>query len=279
MRNVAIFSAVIVCLCASATAQQVKFGKVASRVGDVTEQSAKIELDVKAVTRQGPQVLDESQIRMRREQKRRLTAMELDASGMVVAARVTFESSRRSAGEDIPAAQVIEGRSYDCRREGEQLHIVCSDGTIPGPEEFRLVSESLDSLGRPNPIAKYFAGRTVTIGQKIALPPEVGAGLMSRDAVGEISRFEVTLKQVTSEDGVQVAQFDTLIETHENTQRQLGLVVTGRLALEVDSCRTRTLDISGPIALAETTGGIGTPTQMHGTGKLRVALEASYSTR
>lgn len=279
MRYVALFSAMFAFACASATAQQIKFGKVASRVGDVTEQTAQIALDVKAVTRQAGQVLDESQVRMRREQKRRLTAMELDAGGMVVAARVEFVSSRRATGEEVPAPQLIEGRSYDCRREGEQLQIVCSDGTIPSPEEFRLVSESLDSLGRPNPIAKYFAGRTVTVGQKIALPPEVGAGLMSRDAVGEVSRFEVTLKQVTNEDGVQVAQFDTLIETHENTQRQLGLVVTGRLALEVATCRTRTLDISGPIALAETTGGIGTPTQMHGTGKLRVALEASYTAR
>jgi hypothetical protein len=142
-----------------------------------------------------------------------------------------------------------------------------------------LVSESLDSLGRPNPLADYFAGRRVRVGEKLALPPTVGAGLMARDAVGEVTRFEVTLLGVSDMAGTQVAQFETLIETHENSGRQLGLVVTGKLVLEVDSCRTRSMQLGGPIAMAESAVGVGVPQQMHGTGKLSVAIEAAYTRR
>ncbi len=260
-----------------ASAQQVKFGKSATGVGEVTEQSVQLSLDVSAVTREGGTVLDQSQIRLERRQRRRLEAMQLNASGMVIAARVSFLESRSGADGEKPEKQIIEGRSYDCTRVGDELRIVCKDGTMPTPEEHSLVSDSVDSLGRVNPLATYLAGRTLIVGEKVALPPAVGAGLMSRDAVGEVTRFEVTLTEIEQVEGVSVAVLDTVIETHENAGRQLGLVVTGKLALEVETCRTRRLNLSGPIAMAETTGGIGTPQQMHGTGKLSVALEATYS--
>ncbi len=266
---------------ATATAEQVKFGKSSTNVGEVTEQSVQLSLDVSAVFREGGTVLDQSQIRLDRSQRRRLEAMQLDASGVVIAARVTFLESRRANDGEKPEKQIIEGQTYDCSRAdkaaGEGLRVTRQDGSLPTPEEHSLVSDSVDSLGRVNPLATYLAGRTLVIGEKIALPPAVGAGLMSRDAVGEVTRFEVTLTKVEELDGVAIAVLDTVIETHENSGRQMGLVVTGELALEVESCRTRRLKLSGPIAMAETTGGIGTPQQMHGTGKLSVALEATYS--
>ena len=51
------------------------------------------------------------------------------------------------------AVQPIEGKTYLADRKGDQLSVTDMSGAIPPRSEYLLAMESLDSVGRPNPLS------------------------------------------------------------------------------------------------------------------------------
>ena len=99
-------------------------------------------------------------------------------------------------GESKLAAQPVQGKAYRVRRDGEALLITDEHGSVPPLDEYEIVALNMESLGRPNPLADFLAGKTLTVGQRIALPNEVAEKLMGLGGeMGEVTRFDLTLNE------------------------------------------------------------------------------------
>ena len=182
-------------------------------------------------------------------------------------------------GAAKPTPQPVEGKTYRVRRDGETLLINDEAGEIPPLVEYEIVSLNMESLGRPNPLADYLAGQTITVGQKITLPNAVAEKLLGLgDEMGSVSRFELTLQQVSNRShGVACAEFLASIEAGSNDSSQMRLSVEGPLVIEVDTCRAVEANFTGPIGMSETRGSLSTTYQMIGTGNMTVRIASDYA--
>jgi len=248
-----------------AGAESVTFRRVAAAEGDVLDQSVRTQMRLEQTGRRGGEVLDQRDAEQRRTQRRRVAATAV-AGGLVTAARVDFlESTRTVDGES--EADPIRGKSYLCRREDDTLRVTTPDGLTPPIAEYEMVSRAMDSLGKPNPLADFLAGRSVAVGERLELPAEVAQQALGLDRrLGAVDRFVLTLRSV--EGGV--AAFDAHIEAVGYGGQQMRLFADGSFAIEAATCLTTHADLSGPVAMSSTVGDY----TVDARGKMRLALES-----
>ncbi len=258
----------------------VRFEKRAARQGDRVDQSMRVALSLSSSTRQGEQATKSAERKRERYQQRTLLVDEV-TEGQAMAVRVRFQQSQRAIDDAEPEVHPIVGKTYSCRRTSDGLlHVTRDDGSLPNPEEFAIVSESMESLGKPNPLAEFFAGRILSVGEKVELPTEVGDTLLgSGGYLGKVSRFELTLLEVSQRREGRVARFSVDIESQGKEGAQLRLAISGTLEIDADTCRTRQVDLSGPLAMAKTTGSYSQARITQIRGQLSVAMSATYTER
>jgi hypothetical protein len=157
------------------------------------------------------------------------------------------------------------------------LVVTDEDGHIPPMDEFEIVAQHMEMVGRPNPLAEFLAGKSVVEGQTIELPKEV-AGIIFNlgEQYGEITRFALTLKKIESHAAATQAEFLAQVEAASSNASQMRLELEGPLAVEVDSSRAVKVDLSGPIAMSETRGSYSTSYQVIGTGQLKMSAASAY---
>lgn len=270
----------------AAAGQRVGFGRREPQVGDQLEQNLLVTLRLDTMVRQNSQVLEQAKTVLRRQQRRVVTTTHVN-QGRAVAVLVRYvEATKEIAsgdadgklGETTLAAQPVQGKAYRVRRDGEALRITDDAGAVPPLDEYEIVALNMESLGRPNPLADFLAGQTLTVGQRIALPNEVAEKLMGLGGeMGQVTRFELTLLNVAKINGRDCAVFQATIEAASIDSSQMRLAVEGSLAIEIDTCRAIDADFSGPIGMSETRGSLTETYQMTGTGKMAVRISSKYS--
>jgi hypothetical protein len=223
---------------------------------------------------------------MRRQQQRVIEVLEA-VDGRAVKAKASFPLSRRQSPEsgspDELATQPIEGKSYIMQREGDRLTITDMAGHIPPAEEYKLVAESLENVGKPNPLALLLVERHVMVGQRILVPRDMVEQLLGfDDPVGSVRRFELTLVRVDEADEthpVERAVFQTGIEIVPNDASPLTISLKGEMVVETESCRLASVELAGPVSLStieRTSAGIY---QYSAGGELQLAIRSQYSTK
>jgi hypothetical protein len=270
----------------AAAGQSVRFARREPQVGDQLEQSLSVTLQLDTMVRQNREVLEKSKSELSRRQRRIVTTTDVN-QGMTVAVLVRYaEAAKEIAtgtvegklGEAKLAAQPVQGKAYRVRRDGESLLITDEQGVVPPLDEYEIVALNMEALGRPNPLADFLAGQTLTIGQRIALPNEVAEKLMGLGGeMGDVTQFELTLQNVATINDAKCAVFQANIEAASNDSSQMRLVVDGPLAIEVDTCRAVEANFTGPIGMSETRGSLSATYQMTGTGKMAVRIASKYS--
>ncbi len=266
--------------------RSVRFGRREPQVGDQLEQTLTVAVQLDTLLRQGSTVVERSKSAMRREQRRVVTTTHVD-HGMTVAVQVRYAQARKESaagsdagklGESSLASQPVEGKTYRCRRDGETLLVTDEAGQIPPLAESEIVSQNMETLGRPNPLADFLNGKTITVGQQLAVPNDVAEKLLGLGGeMGGVTRFELTLTNITEIDGATCAEFRASIEAASNDSSQMRLVVDGPLVIQVDTCRAVAANFTGPIGMSETRGSLTATYQMAGTGKMTVAIASKYS--
>jgi len=270
----------------AATGRSVRFGRREPQVGDQLEQSLSVAVQLDTLLRQGTTVVERSKSAMRREQRRVVTTTHVD-HGMTVAVQVRYTHARKEAaagssasklGESTLAPQPVEGKAYRCRRDGETLLVTDEAGEIPPLAESEIVAQNMETLGRPNPLADFLNGKTITVGQKLAVPNAVAEKLLGLGGeMGNVTRFELKLANITDVDGATCAEFRASIEAASNDSSQMRLVVDGPLVIQVDTCRAVAANFTGPIGMSETRGSLTATYQMAGTGKMTLDIASKYS--
>jgi hypothetical protein len=271
---------------ANTAPRSVQFDRREPQVGDQLEQSLAVELQLNTMARQGSEVVEQAKTRLRRRQRRVVTTTHV-IDGKTVAVLVRYAEAAKmiaagpraaELGEEKMTSQPVDGKAYRCRRDGDSLLITDEAGKIPPLDEYEIVALNMESLGRPNPLADYLAGRTLTVGQQLALPHDVAEKLLGLGGeLGEVTRFDLTLTEVKPIDGAVCAVFQASIEAASIDSSQMRLAVEGPLAIQADTCRAVQAYLTGPIGMSETRGSLTATYQMTGTGKMTVQIASRYS--
>jgi hypothetical protein len=268
-------------------AQQVSFSRLVAHVGDEVEQNLGLDFRMTMTMRQDNELVGKSQTTVRTNQKRVLTTTEVD-NGRMTVVRLQYpvatkqESIVEGSDPNQPtlSPQPVQGKTYICRRDsGENGKLVVTDesGNRPSSDEYEIVSQQMQMVGRPNPLAQFLAGRTITVGEKVELPNSVASQVFNLgDKFGKVSRFTLTLKNVQTEGGMTCAVFQADVEAVANAATQMRLEVEGPLVVDVATCRAQKISLSGPIAMSETRGSFSTAYQLIGTGKLQMSVASTY---
>lgn len=267
----------------AAKGQVVRFRQQAGSVGDRVVQSLNVDLGLTTKITQSGQTAHESSNRMRREQQRTIEVLEV-VDGRTTRARASFQTSRRQTPESATpeelVTQPIEGKSYLMVRDGEKLIITDGAGATPPEEEIKLVTESLENVGKPNPLAALLVDRHVTVGQRILVPRDIVQPLLGFDGpMGSVHRFELTLLRVEpapEANGSPLAIFQTTIQITPNDESPLTITLNGEMHVETETCRLTTVEMKGPVQLSSierTAGGIF---QFSAGGELTLAIRSNY---
>jgi hypothetical protein len=269
----------------AAPAQSVTFGRRAPQVGDQLEQNLDVTLKLNTLVRQNQEVVEKSKTALRRKQRRTVTTSQIK-DGVPVAVVVRYvEAAKEIAngtaegklGEFRTAPQAVNGKAYRVRREGEVLLITDESGAVPPLDEYEIVALNMDSLGRPNPLADFLAGKTIAVGERITLPNHVAEKLMGLGGeMGEVTQFALTLQSIATINGQRCAVFQSAIEAASTDASQMRLMVEGPLAIEVETCRAADATFAGPIGMSETRGSLSATYQMSGTGKMSIHIASKY---
>lgn len=268
----------------AAARPSVQFEQRAIQPGDSVRQSIDVAMTVDTQIVQSGQVAHKSHDEIRRKQERVIDVLEA-ADGRATRFRATFPLSwRHSPTEGTAnegATQPIEGKTYFATRVGDELTITDEAGAAPPEAELKLVRESLENLGKPNPLATLLAGKRLSVGDKILVPRDLVKEIMGLgNQVGSVRRFEMTLVRLQLEgEGAGAkpqAVFDARIEIAPNEDSPLSMHIKGRMLLEPETCRLSRAGFSGPVGLSSierTAGGIF---QYSASGELTIATRSEY---
>jgi hypothetical protein len=264
--------------------QSVQFGRRLARVGDVVEHTVSLETRLKTSVRQGNELVGDNQLLVRTNQQRRVKSTEVDRD-RVVAVEVHYLVAAKQitaphlAPQPASGAQPVQGKTYRCRRGGQDAKLIVTDldGQTPPADECEIVAQTMEMVGRPNPLAEFLAGRTIAVGETIELPQALANQLFNLgNRLAEVTRFELVLEQVETRSGARCAAFLARVEAASNDSSQMRLQVEGPLAVEIDTCRAVQLSLTGPIGMSETRGSYSTVYQLLGTGQLKMSIASAY---
>jgi hypothetical protein len=268
--------------------QQVRFSRRPPSVGDQFQQNIGLELKMTMSMRQGNEVVGKQQTDVRSNQRRVITTTQVE-NGRMTAVKVHYPAATKQefAGDPATASagpqitqQPVHGKAYNCRREsGENGELVITDeaGNRPPTEEYALVAQQMQMVGRPNPLAEFLAGRTIAVGQKIELPNDVAGQVFNMsDRWGKVTRFTLTLQRLESSGAATFAVFDANVEATAHGATQMRLEVEGPLVVDVATCRAQKVSLSGPIGMSESRGSYSAAYQLIGTGRLQMSVASVY---
>lgn len=255
--------------------QEVRFTRRITQVGDRIDQQLQAELELESTVRKGQETIEQTNSKVARLQKRAVVVDQV-ADGKTLVARVHFSHySKTLDGESKP--QSVVGKTYRCERQpDDKLSITTTDGRLTTPDEYTLVSECMESLGRTNPLSNFLAGRTIKVGETFEVPEEVGEALVSPNSqMGKVAKFQLTLTNVDRASNLATLQL--ALDTQGGETTQMKLSVRGQLVVETDTCRTRSMHFSGPLVMATTIGSYSAAKTSFVRGKLQVNSQAVYS--
>jgi len=275
---------VLVCLTPiskSLPAQVVQFTNQPAQINDTASQTIECDLDADRTIRQHNQIVDSSKQQLRRQQVRTVTVLEI-AKGNATRAKIAYQQSTtkvKAQGDAVvEAKQPIEGKTFLVARAGDQLIITDEIGQPISDEENKILLPQLNSFGRPNPLAQFLNGKQIKVGDSIDVPDEVAAELLGLTGnSGKTDQLALRLSAIKPDGGVNYAVFETLLRSHSD-ESSVSLLMKGELMIDPSSCRTRSIQMHGPVAISERRGPLQGRFTVSTNGSLRVSVRNEHRT-
>ncbi len=267
---------------AAAAAENVTFHKSPAQPGDISRQTIDCDLDLEMSIQQGGQIVQSQRQGVLRQQVRELKVLAANARA-ATRAEVRYDRSsvalRTADATAQTSSQAVTGKTYLIARQADKLSVTYPDGRTPPADELELVTSNMETFGLPNPIAVYFDGKQMTVGQTIQLPAKLARELLGfSETVGNISEFQLQLVETRRLDsGDRAAVFAIALTADQPDETSVSMRLKGQLVMEIDTCRTAAVHLEGPISASETHGPDAGQFQVRSEGQIRVAVEASYT--
>lgn len=264
----------------------VRFSQLPARVGDRVAQEVRVELNLTTTITQSGQVAHQGTNSMERQQHRGIEVLEV-ADNRVRRAEVAYRTCRQVLREGKPEnglpetksmPQPVEGKSYFVTRNGRKLVITDTEGNIPPLEEFKIVSENMQTLGQPSPLAKYLLGREFTVGDWVALPKRIAEQLLGLgDPFGKVHAFELQLLGIEVIDGQRCARFAAKIQAVASEQGQISLDLAGHVVIQIATCRTVNAELAGLVNMSSEEKTWRGSFQYAAEGGMKVSIHSTYA--
>lgn len=258
--------------------EKVQFTYRAPKVADRGSQAVDISTHLIISIQQSGQVVQSTDRSMRRHQRRAITAVSV-VDGRVTRMKVTFLQAHESTADNGQPPKVVEhpveGQTYLAFRESpdDPLQVTDPQGKAPSAEEIAMVTAAMEAVGQRNPLAWFFRDRRVKVGATVRVPgPIANDALGFQDSVGEVTRFDLTLRSTEVIEGRRCAVFSTAIDAQSPLAADQRLTLRGQIVLDTDSCHTVAIDVHCPVEVTETRGPPGAQFSLHGKGTLHVAM-------
>lgn len=279
--RLAIFALSLFPAAGAVAADSVQFNYRPPFVGSYGVHDVKYELALDVSLHQSGQTISSENQQMVRDQTRQITAQKIDGE-RVIQARVYYPRAQaivmRGKSTGSSQTQPIEGKSYIVERTDKELIVANEDGSAVTEEERSLVTASMESVGRPNPLGKLLHGKTVAVGQTVTLPNEMAADLLGlRETGGQAQKVELKLRAVRQEPDRRVADFEMLVVIKPDAKSTLD--IKGDLLLDVSTCQIAAASFTGPVSISETVGPKGSTFQIQSEGTMKVAIRSHYANR
>ena len=230
------------------------FHRRAAERGDLSRQQLNCDLDLTMSIRQAGQIVQQQKQLVQRQQQRELTILKVSANAPQQA-QVKYDNSvvtlKSAEQEPQSSRQPVTGKTYFVTREGEKLSITYPDGSQPSEEERLIVQENMDTFGLPNPIATFFDGKPVRVGQTLQLPTELARDLLGFAATGDtVSQFGLKLVEVRPPPQAGCLAAGRLSRSRSRpripNRPGVSMTLTGQMVMEVQTCRTLACDAVRP---------------------------------
>ncbi len=266
---------------AAPNAKSYQFVYRPAQVGDKSTHESQLSLRIKAtVTQAGRHIVTADQ-RVERKQRRTLTLID-SGDPNVVKGEVTFEVSEQTTSlgreESEAVRHPVAGKTYLVSRVGEELVITDRLGAKPPEDELEIVGQAMVAFGQRNPLAAFFAGRTVAVGQTLELPKQLAKEVFGLgNTVNEVARFRMQLVGTQTVGERTCGVFDTHIEATSTLDASMNLQFGGRLHIEIDTCRPVFADLTGPVTIYQEKGAKETGYTLSGKGQLHVTMTARHT--
>jgi len=262
----------------SLAADSVQFSNPPPQVGERGAREMQFSLDLSVTLRQAGQLISDRRQQLTRKQERVVTVVEV-TDKLVTKAQVFFSTAREEAVEVDHApnriTQPIEGKTYVVERRASDLVVTDTKGNDVPPEERILVATAMESIGRPSPLGTLLHGKTVAVGQTLALPNEMASELFGvKEPGGAAQHVELTLRSVRHELQRQVADFNMLIVLKLPGGGTID--VKGSVEIDPDTCQVASASFSGPVTMREEHGPEGHTFEMISDGTMQVAVRSGF---
>jgi len=283
IRSLAFFSVAAIVWAHSAQAgEQSKFTHQPARQGQLIIQDLRASTDLSVTYKQANQVISSADNRMVTRQRRRITILTA-TPGQAAKVQIKYESASMSMARGESQAQQVDqpvqGKTYIVSRQlGGPLVVTDAQGQIPPAAELAIVSTNMAAVGQSNPLALFLNGRVITPGQKLHLPKHLAKDLLnSGQEIQDVSEVSLVMNGTREINGNECGVFDARITTVSPADGKTPMVMPGRLAIELDTCRTLSSDFSAPLAFVEERGPEGGRFEVINRGELQVTMRAQYA--
>jgi len=217
----------------------------------------------------------------------RVEAYSADRRVMTVTFGPMYEATvEASGGEETASTETLalQGGSYRLEwTAAGGLTATKSDGSAVSAEEKTLLEERYDDMGTTDPLATWFDGKTLEIGEQVAVPSEVLAASFG-ELDDELDADSMTLKltEVGVQRGARVATFEATLtmtaeENDDGLQLSMSMPLSGTFLMGVDTCEPLALDMAGPMSMTGVGKAEGIEMHLKGSGPVSLSVVAVFS--
>ena len=274
----------IACL-GSAYAQQtqsVTFSFVAASKGDKVEQTTTTRSNLHTTYEQSSQVISSDTKDETIKQNRLIEVVETAASGIPTVKVKYAKATKKTNGSLLARSkpQPVAGKSYIVQRRGDELDITYPDGSAPTAAELGIVRVNMQSVGKENPLAKFLDGKTISLGQVLRLPDQVGQELMGswlgKDALPVTIKMTKLHQHQTKLTNQPAATFEIQM-TSRNVDGLPSVSSAGQVTVGVLNCQTLQLRMNADVNLTEKRGPQGATFTVKNHGNVHIEMAANYA--
>lgn len=259
--------------------QSLTFRNQPPEVGQRIWQHATVFANVTTRYTQRGQMISQSNRTLTREQIRRITIISRDSAGHATV-RLQYEKARKSLTQRglVPELkdQPVRGKTYIVSRPEEKLIVTYEDGSTPPKDEVEIVEKNMVSIGRANPLSKFLDGKTVFVGDRLVLPPELAKELGWNGEYGDISDVALRLKSAKSIGERWCGIFSSEINGKSAMAEGAATQMLGDIAIEVESCRTLSANMQVQLNSEQQRGPEGHTFTVAHRGRVNLNTQSRY---
>ena len=181
-------------------------------------------------------------------------------------------------GAEVTKVPAHRGKTYLAEAGGKEVSVTYADGGEPAEAEVEAVRESCRSLGKLDPLSKFFDGRKLVPGKKIECPEEVTDqifGAEGDDAV-KVETFSFVFREVKKIGGADCAVLDTALVMGGKPSPGMSMKMTfkGEVLIRTD-CMPVGMELAGTVELSG--GDPKANVVMSGKGPAKISIRAEYA--